>query len=47
VPWPVQVDLFFYRDPDEVLKKDDTKPVASGKGESMPWAEANNDNWEQ
>jgi len=48
VPWDVQVDLFFYRDPDEVLKKDDTKAVAGNKGEAIAWAEsAGNDNWEQ
>jgi small subunit ribosomal protein SAe len=48
VPWDVQVDLFFYRDPDEVMKKEDTKAVTSGKGESIAWAEGPaNDNWEQ
>jgi small subunit ribosomal protein SAe len=47
VPWTVQVDLFFYRDPDEVLKKDDQKAVGAGKerAEGMQWADQN-DNWE-
>ena len=48
VPWDVQVDLFFYRDPDEVLKKDDTKQVTSGRPETMQWTEgAGDDNWER
>jgi len=48
VPWDVQVDLFFYRDPDEVLKKDDTKGATAGKTEQLQWAETGaNDQWEQ
>jgi small subunit ribosomal protein SAe len=48
VPWDVQVDLFFFRDPDEVLKKDDAKPTAGGHTEKLAWAETGNaDNWEQ
>jgi small subunit ribosomal protein SAe len=46
VPWEVQVDLFFFRDPDEVLKKDDGKAIA-GKSEAMQWsAGANDTTWE-
>ena len=41
-------DKTLYRDPDEVFKKDDTKAVTGGKGESIAWAEGPaNDNWEQ
>jgi len=52
VPWEVQVDLFFYRDPDEVLKKDDTRAVAAAKpadqrAENLQWAENADENaWE-
>merc|ERR1719456_89140 len=47
VPWDVLVDLFFYQDPDEVLKKEDAK-TAGGKTEAIAWAENNGaDNWEQ
>ena len=46
-PWDVQVDLFFYRDPDEVLKKDDAKTITGGKGEGMKWTDNNDHNtWE-
>merc|ERR1711991_710362 len=39
VPWDVQVDLFFYRDPDEVLKnKDEGKPAAGAAKEQIKWA---------
>jgi len=50
VPWEVQVDLFFYRDPDEVLKKDDTKAAGTKteKTEQLKWAEQGDENtWEQ
>jgi len=51
VPWNVLVDLFFYQDPDEVLKKEDAK-VADKKGartEAVTWNQnkAEADTWEQ
>lgn len=46
VPWEVQVDLFFYCDPDEATKKEDQKGAA-GKGKSIGWGQQQEDNaWE-
>jgi len=33
VPWDVKVDLFFYRDPDEALKREEPKQVTGGRTE--------------
>jgi len=49
VPWEVQVDLFFYRDPDEVLKKDDAKTAIAAKPEkteALQWEAADDNAWE-
>ena len=46
VPWEVQVDLFFYRDPDEVLKN--APAVTSGAGaEGVAWTQQEGENWDQ
>lgn len=51
VPWEVQVDLFFYRDADEVVKKDDGakgQSAIAAKGEDLKWAEQKDENeWAQ
>jgi len=49
VPWDVMVDLFFYRDPDEVLKSKDEGKVTgkSDKTETLQWAETADNTWEQ
>jgi len=49
VPWEVKVDLFFYRDPEEALKKDDAKAITSGasKADGFQWGERDQENdWE-
>jgi len=57
LPWEIQVDLFFYRDPEEVLKKEqeDEKaaaapqitaaPVATQEGQD--WGDADGEDWAQ
>lgn len=46
VPWDVQVDLFFYRDPDEVLKN--APAVTSGAAaEGVAWTQQEGENWDQ
>ena len=46
VPWEVQVDLFFYRDPDEVLKN--APAVTSGAAaEGVAWTQQEGENWDQ
>ena len=46
VPWDVQVDLFFYRDPDEVLKY--APAVTSGAAaEGVAWTQQEGENWDQ
>jgi len=47
VPWEVKVDLFFYRDPEEALKKDDVKAVTASKADGFQWGERDQENeWE-
>jgi len=57
LPWEVQVDLFFYRDPEEVMKKEQEEaeaaraPVAQitsapvGGDAADDWAEEGDENW--
>jgi len=33
VPWDVKVDLFYYRDPDEALKREEPKQIVGGRTE--------------
>ena len=51
VPWAVQIDLFIYRDADEIAKKEDAaKALAApaAKAENIKWAEQQDENtWEQ
>jgi small subunit ribosomal protein SAe len=49
LPWEVKVDLFFYRDPEEALKKEDTKAVTTtaNKADGFGWGERDQENdWE-
>ena len=46
VPWEVQVDLFFYRDPDDVHKN--APAVTSGAAaEGVAWTQQEGENWDQ
>jgi len=50
VPWEVQVDLFFYRDPEEAKEKADAKTAPTiqateRQGENFGWGERE-ENWE-
>ena len=51
VQWKVLVDLFFYQDPDEVLKKDEAKAgdAKDEKAEAVTWNQNNaeTETWEQ
>jgi len=45
VPWNVHVDLFFYRDPEEALKKDDAAGGPGGaKQEGIAWGQTQEEN---
>jgi small subunit ribosomal protein SAe len=46
VPWEIQVDLFFYRDPEEAAKSTDAKPAiaAAPQQENFDWGERE-ENW--
>ena len=50
VPWDVQIDLFIYRDADEIAKTEDKKAIApqQEKAENIKWAEQQDETtWEQ
>ena len=47
VPWDVQVDLFFYRDPDEVLKKDVPAVTSGPTTEGVTWNHQEGEDWNQ
>jgi small subunit ribosomal protein SAe len=42
LPWEVKVDLFFYRDPEEALKADDSKAIKNEKKDNFKWGERDN-----
>lgn len=44
-PWKIQVDLFFYRDPDEAAKKEETKQIAASKPQSNWAQQADTNEW--
>lgn len=50
VQWDAQVDLFFYRDPEEVQKREDAAAAiapAAETDEGFGWVERNDNAWEQ